>query len=154
MLWKVFSDNICDIVKLLVHFRAFPRISKATLMCNAEWSVDITWYHVISTNQSALHIDFVMVARGTTGKCSRSSWPLQIRWEGPSQNSAICANTEDVLLVGADLGLRDGGAVPNADVRGLALVILPNLGKTSKIWFNSHHVGNIKIYQFAFLTDS
>ena len=37
-------------------------------MCKADWFVDTRWYHVVSTNQSALHIGSFMVASSTIRK--------------------------------------------------------------------------------------
>ena len=44
------------------------------LMRNADWLVDTTWYHVASTNQSALLIHFIKATRGKTRKCPEVAW--------------------------------------------------------------------------------
>ena len=46
-------------------FGVVPSDNVLKSMRKANWLVDTTWYHVVSTNQSALPIDFIIVVRGT-----------------------------------------------------------------------------------------
>ena len=55
----------------LGHLRVVPRASIAKSMHKADWLVDTKWYHVVSTNQSVLRIDFNMVVWGTIRKCQK-----------------------------------------------------------------------------------
>ena len=55
---------------------SLSRANMVTFMCKVDWLVDTTWYHVVSTNQSALRMAFTLVAKEAIRKCSYrgSAW--------------------------------------------------------------------------------
>ena len=58
-------------------------------------------------------------------------------WEGPAENGAIGADTDDALFIGADADTGDRSAMADTDVGNHTLVIQPQLQNARKQEFTS-----------------